>query len=138
MATAAFINETKTVCKTIVTFIADTTKSSIKEIRDSNKYQKPFEFIVHTDNETDFAIFIKGNKTTGSNYEKTAWQECPVIKVTTNQTRDAEWWTEYQGIGTMYSGNETSLKYMQNGYLKELIDKSIKTAIEDFTEQQTL
>jgi hypothetical protein len=139
------VAETLEEAKGIIKFVADTTKSSIKELRSSGKYPKPFEFLVQADTDLDFEIFIKGTKVAGDDYTLNGWKGVPIIKAITHQnfkdhpTKPNEYWVSFSGGGTGYgSDNGQSIGYIKDGYLKKLIDRGIEVAIQDFTEQATI
>jgi len=130
---------TKETSVEIIKYIADTTKTVIQEIRDSNVYKKPFEFTIKADTSIMFEIFITGTKTCGDVRELTMWKNYPAVKAEARKDRLNNWWVQFSSFSGGYGAdNQHSLECMDNGELKQMIEKAIHSGITDFTEQNTL
>ena len=131
--------------ETIISYVSEKSKEVINSIREAKTYPKPFEFTLSIDTPRKFEMYIKGNKTAGTTYEKTLWKDCSVVKIESHKnypnhpTKPGECWVSFSSMGGGWGdSNEKNLEYIENGYLLEAITKAIHSSIKDFTEQETI
>lgn len=129
----------------IRTYIFDTFKQIVEDIRHNGEFEKPFEFFVNREGD-NFYIFIKGNKVAGREYELETWKSVPVVSF------EVRWYSsihpttpkhEYVDLCVHYCGGWGSdyvedEKYIDNGLIKNKLTEAIKTAIKDFTIQEVI
>lgn len=126
-------------------YVFNTFKEIVGELRSEKVFSKPFEFVVSKTNECNYAIYIQGNKTAGDAYELTTWKTVPVVQCQLmhfspiHPTMPGQ---EYLDLRVNYSGfwgsEYAQQKYIDNGFIKEQLTKAIKTAVNDFTIQETI
>jgi hypothetical protein len=131
--------------ETIISYVSTKTKETIKEIRESQQFRNSFEFTVTSDNPRKFEIFIKGDRTAGTTYQLINWKTIPVVKIEshknypTHPTAPGECFVSFICMGGGFSdSNEKTLEYTKDGYFDKYIKNAILTAIDDYTEQNTL
>jgi hypothetical protein len=123
----------------------NTFKDIVKQLRDSNAFPKPFEFTVNKTSDTNFSIFIVGNKLAGDDYTLNTWKTVPIVDCSIgvySPSHPATPSKEYLRLNVWYSsfwGSEYACKkYIDNGLIKQQLEEAIKTAIVDFTVQETI
>lgn len=139
------VQKTLEEAKSIVAFVSNLTKEVVKDIRASGKFPKPFEFVVASDTQRCFEVYIKGNKVNGEDYELNTWKSVPIVKAEIHENYDThpsapnQSWVAFGSLaGGWGCDNPENLRYTEDGYFRKHIERAIKESIEDFTEQQTL
>ena len=129
----------------VAKYSIDTFTEIVKTLRESNTFPKPFEFTVSKSDEAHFQVFIVGNKIAGSDYEKNMWKTVPILACSVQHNSDnhpTEPGKERLDLRVNYSGSWGSeysqVKYVENGLIKEHLQRAINRAIKEFTIQETI
>jgi hypothetical protein len=137
--------KTKQDAEKLIAYVSKTAKGAVEELRKSGKFAKPFEFTIGSDNPRKFIMFVKGNKTAGSEYELNCWKSVPAVSAECHvnfehhPTAPGEHFISYAGFGRSWGvDNPKNLEYVESGYLAESIALAVWQAVEDFTEQHTI
>lgn len=130
--------------KKLRTYIFDTFKEIVEDIRHNGEFVKPFEFTVNREGD-NFYIFIIGNKVAGRKYELETWKSDPVVSFEVRRYSEVHPTIpnqEYVDLRVHYCGGWSSEyaeeKYIDNGLIKNKLTAAIKTAIKDFTIQEVI